>query len=173
MTITYAVGQRLTATILQQLADYTVNKPLVRLIATATQNLTDNTDTAITFGTSSTIIDTHSYHSETVNTSRVTPLIAGYYRVYGLVAYSAQTTYVSLQSVIRFNGVDQAGNQRSGPNASLSPRGVPAEGTFLCNGSTDYLELSGLQDDSGGTTRATVASGSTTSYFEVEFVRPA
>lgn len=173
MTITYAVGQRLTATVIQQLADYTVNKPVVRLIATTTQNLTDNTAAAIAFGTSSTIIDTHSYHSEVTNNTRVTPLIAGYYRVYGLVAYSAQTTYLSLQSVIRFNGVDQAGNQRNGPNATSSPRGVPAEGTFLCNGSTDYLEIAGLQDDSGGTTRATVSSGSTTSYLEVEFVRPA
>lgn len=173
MTITYAVGQRLTATVLQQLADYTVNRPIVRLIQTATQNLTDNTSTPVTFTTSSTIIDTHSYHSETVNTSRVTPLIAGYYRAFGVVAYSAQTTYLSLQSVIRFNGVDQAGNQRHGPNATSSPRSVGAEGLFLCNGSTDYLELGALQDDSGGTTRATVASGSTTSYFEVEFVRPA
>jgi hypothetical protein len=171
MTTTYAVGQRLTATVLQSLADYTINRPIVRLIATATQNLTNNTSTAITFGASSTIIDTHSYHSESSNTSRVTPLIAGYYRAMGVVAHGGSASYTTLQSVIKFNGVDQAGNQRQGPNATNSQRGVPAEGVFLCNGSTDYLELAGLQA-SGGTV-ATVASGSTTSYFEVEFVRPA
>jgi hypothetical protein len=173
MTTTYAVGQRLTAAMLQSLADYTVNRPLVRLVAAATQSLTNNTSTAIQFGTGSTSIDTHGYHSEVTNNSRVTPLVAGYYRAYGVVAYGARTDYTSLQSVIRFNGTDQAGNQREGPNATSSPRGVPAEGEFLCNGSTDYLELGGLQVNGAAAAQVTTSSGSTTSYFEVEFVRPA
>ena len=171
MTTTYAVGQRLTAALLQDLADKTLNRPFVRLVAAATQNLTNNTSTAIQFGTGSTSIDTHGYHSEVTNNSRVTPLIAGYYRATGLVAYGNSSTYTSLQTVIRFNGTDQAANERHGPNTTLSPRGVHAEGTFLCNGTTDYLELGGLQV-SGGTV-ATTSSGSTTSYFEVEFLRPA
>lgn len=174
MSTTYAVGQRLTATILQALADATVNRPLVRLVATATQNLTNNTSTAITFTTSSTIIDTHAYHSETVNTSRVTPLIAGYYRAQGAVAFGARTDYTTLQSLIKFNGTDQSGNRRSGPNTAASqPRSEDAEGLFLCNGTTDYLELAGLQVNVATATQATSSSGTTTSYFEVEFVRPA
>lgn len=171
MTTTYAVGQRLTAALLQDLADSTVNKPVVRLIATATQNLANNTSVAIAFGAGSTITDTHAYHSEVTNNTRVTPLKAGYYRATGAVAVSQSTAAPTLQAVIKFNGTDQAGNRRSGPNATTSPRSEDAEGTFLCNGSTDYLELAGLQN-SGGTI-ATTASGSTTSYFEVEFVRPA
>jgi hypothetical protein len=173
MSVTYAVGQRLTAAILQSLADYTVNRPFVRLVAAATQNLTNNTSTAIQFGTGSTSIDTHGYHSEVTNNSRVTPLVAGYYRAVGAVSYGARVDYTSLQTVIRFNGADQSANQRSGPNATSSPRSEAAEGTFLCNGTTDYLELGGAQVNGAAATQATTSSGSTTSYFEVEFLRPA
>lgn len=173
MATTYAVGQRITATLLQALADATVNRPIVRLIATATQSLTDNTSTAIQFGTGSTIIDTHGYHSEVTTNTRVTPQIAGYYECNGVVANGARTDYASIQTVIRFNGTDQPGNQRQGPNATSSPRSAGAQGTFLMNGSTDFLELGGLQDNVANAAQATTASGSTTSYFEVVFVRPA
>ena len=175
MTISYAVGQRLTASLLQTLADYTVNRPIVRLIATATQNLTDNTGAAITFGAGSTVIDTHSFHSESVNTSRVTPTVAGYYKAWGTAAYAGQADNdpITLQTAVRFNGVDQVGNVRVGPNTTNTPRGVAAGPVILlCNGTTDYIELSALQDNTDNDTTATTSSGSTNSYLEVEFVRP-
>jgi hypothetical protein len=174
MTTTYAVGQRLTASLLQALADSTVNKPIVRLIATSTQSLTDNTSTAIAFGAGSTIIDTHGYHDEVTNNTRVTPTKAGYYRAWGIVAYGSRTDYATLQSVIRFNGTDQVGNHRLGPNATSTPRGASAGPIIvLCNGTTDYIELGGLQDNVANAAQATTSSGSTNSYLEVEFVRPA
>ena len=175
MTITYAVGQRLTAEVLQQLADYTVNRPLVRLVATSTQNISDNTGTTIQFGTASTVIDTHGFHSETVNNTRVTPTIAGYYRAWGTIAHGSRTDYATIQSSIRLNGVDQIGNTRLAPNStSDSARSGSAEPiTVLCNGTTDYIELGTIQNNTANVTQATTASGSTCSYFEVEFVRPA
>lgn len=174
MPVSYAVGQRFTAATLQALADYTINRPLVRLVSVATQNLTDNTAAAIAFGTGSTLIDTHGYHSESINNTRITPVLAGYYKIFGLVAYGSATTLLSLQTVIRLNGVDQPGNTREGPNATSSPRGTPAGPiTLFCDGLTNYIEIAGLQDNSGGTTIATTSSGSTVSYLEVEFLRPA
>lgn len=174
MTTTYAVGQRLTTSLLQYLADNTVNKPLVRLVAVATQSLNDNTSTAIAFGTGSTVIDTHAYHDEVTNNTRVTPLKAGYYRAWGTVSYGSRTDYATLQSVIRFNGVDQVGNNRIGPNATSTPRSATAGPvTLLCNGTTDYIELGALQDNTANVAQTTTSSGSSNSYLEVEFVRPA
>jgi hypothetical protein len=174
MSITYAVGQRISAATLQALADYTVNRPLVRLVSTAAQNLADNTATSIAFGTGSTLIDTHGYHSESTNNTRVTPVLAGYYEIFGLVAYGAATTLLTLQTVIRLNGVDQPGNTRQGPNATSSARSTAAGPiTLFCDGLTNYIEVAGLQDNSGGTTIATTSGGTTVSYLEVKFLRPA
>lgn len=174
MTTSYAVGQRLTASLLQDLADNTVNRPLVRLVATSTQSLTDNTGAAIAFGAGSTVIDTHGYHDESTNNSRVTPQKAGYYRAWGKVAHGARSDYATLQTTIRFNGVDQIGNERVGPNATSTTRtGAGGPVTLLCNGTTDYIELGAIQDNTANAAQSTSVGGSTTSYLEVEFVRPA
>lgn len=174
MTTSYAVGQRLTASLLQALADNTVNRPIVRLVATATQSLTDNTGTAIAFGTGSTIIDTHGYHDETTNNTRVTPTKAGYYRAWGRVHVGFRTDYATIQASIRFNGTDQSGNDRVGPNNTNSSRTAGAGPVMLlCNGTTDYIELAAIQDNTANAAQNTNAGGSSTSYLEVEFVRPA
>jgi hypothetical protein len=174
MSTTYAVGQRLTASILQTLADATVNRAVVRLVATSTQNLTNNTSTAITFGASSTIIDTAGLHSEVSNTSRVTPTTAGYYLAWGAVVHGSRSDYTSVRAAIRFNGTDQAGDNRVASNTTAGTRTATAGPVMLlCNGTTDYIEISGLQVNSATATQATSQSGSSTSFLEVEFLRPA
>jgi hypothetical protein len=173
VAITYAVGQRWTAVLAQQLADYTVNRPLVRLVAQSAQSISDNTHTAVTFGVGSTVVDTHGYHSETVNSSRVTPLIAGWYKVSGGYATSARADYVTLQASLRLNGSNIASDHRTGPNATSTTRGISVGPIYVeLNGSTDYVEIGAYQDNTANAAANTAVSGSTTSTLQVEFVRP-
>jgi len=172
MTISYAVGQRLTATLLQQLADYTVNRPIVRLVQQSAQALADATDVAIQYGAGSTAIDTHTYHSETVNTTRITPLIAGLYRVHAFGFFETETTPVVAGTWIRLNGSSaQAPAGRMGTaSTGLQSFSMPTIVDISLNGSTDYVEHIMNQDSAGADN--TNASGQFRSVFGIEFLRP-
>lgn len=173
MTITYAVGQRLTASLLQTLADYTVNRPLVRLVQQSAQTMVNSTETVITFGTGSEVVDTHGYHDETTNNTRVTPQIAGWYELRGTVYFSATNGYLTLQAQPRLNGVNYATADRQIMTAAASSqRAVGFTPVMvLLNGSTDYVELMGLQTSAANQNTYVVTSQA--SVFEVEFIRPA
>jgi hypothetical protein len=175
MAITYAVGQRITATLLQTLADYGPNKGIVRLIQQSGQNLSDNTDTALSFGAGSEDVDTAGWHDEVTNNTRITPTVAGYYVFTGLLFVPANTDYLNLQVYIRRNGATiLPSSARHGPNATNSSRSVQITcDHVLMNGSTDYVEAVGNQDNSSSATRTTTSTGSNTScLFTAEFVRP-
>lgn len=172
MSITYAVGQRFTATLLQTLADYTVNKPFVRLVQQTAQALADNTDVAVTYGLGSTVFDTHTYHSETVNTTRITPLIAGIYAMRVVGFFETETTPVLATSYVRQNGVTNLPAAARAATASLGLQsftlGTYTEASF--NGSTDYVEHMMLQDSAGADN--TNSSGHFRCSFALEFIRP-
>lgn len=175
MAVTYAVGQRLTATLLQTLADYTVNKGITRLIQQSAQSLTDNTDTALTFGAGSDDVDTSGWHDEVTNNTRITPTVAGYYVATGLMFVPAAADYVNLQVYIRKNGSTiLPSSVRIGPNATSSSRSVQVTcDHILLNGSTDYLEAVANQDNSASASRNTTSTGGSSScIFTLEFVRP-
>lgn len=179
MTITYAVGQRLTAELLQELADYTVNRPLVRLVAptTGTQALPHNTSTIIQFGSGSTVIDTHGFHDEAVNNTRITPNVAGIYEVNGAVWFATRTDYILLHASIGFNGSEVSSAPRLAlPSTATAsqPRSQhisPLQVEF--NGTTDYTELRGIQANAASAASTTSATLPFLSFFQVKFLRPA
>lgn len=147
-------------------------RPIVRLIQAAAQSINDNTHTALTFGTGATVIDTHNFHSETTNNTRVTPNVPGWYEVSGSYATVAGADYLSLQGSIRLNGSNLAPDARTGPNATSATRSTSAGPVLVpCNGTTDYIEIAGFQDNSANTARNTSISGSTTSCLQVIFTR--
>lgn len=170
MTIDYAVGQRLTATLLQQLADYTVNRPLVRLVATSAQALADNTATAIQFGVGSDIIDTHDFHNESSNNTRITPSIPGVYRFSGSVLFEGQTTAVVSNAFLRLNGATSLAPAGRGTPPGTLAFGLSTTLEQEMNGSTDYMELVGQQDSAGADN--TNQSSQFSCVFECEFLRP-
>lgn len=145
----------------------TAGKPLVRLVASAAQSLATSTLTAITF-TGSEDIDTHGFHNPASNTSRITPTIAGYYRLYGVVVFF--TTTATLEAYIAKNGTAVAGGQREAAVATGAVRGLTASSILSANGSTDYFEIQGWQNSGGAL--LTNLSGRITSMFECEFIRP-
>lgn len=176
MAITYAVGQRLTATLLQTLADYTVNKPYVRLVQQSGQTLTHNTETVITFGTGATVYDTHDFHSESSNTSRIVPNIAGLYELRGTTYFSQNTDYIVLQCQPRLNGANYATAQRLVKASTATADVVQALsfGPILipANGTTDYFEMMALQQDSGSAAETTFVNSTSASVLECKFVQP-
>ena len=175
MAITYAVGQRITATLLQTLADYTVNKGVTRLVQQAAQALADATDTALTFGAGSDDVDTAGWHDEVTNNTRITPTVAGYYTFTGMMWVPAAADYVSLQVNIRKNGsTNLPSASRHGPNATSSSRSIQVvTDGVLMNGSTDYVEVLGNQDNTASASRNTTSSGGSTSCtFTAQFIRP-
>lgn len=169
-----AAGDKILAADVDDIEEATIDAPLVRLVAQSTQSISNNTNTAITFGASSEDIDTHGYHDTSSNTSRVTPQLEGYYRCYGTITFGARADYTNVNAWIRKNGSSNAaGGQRYGPSSASSQVHTPsAQALIGLNGSTDYVELVGNQSNGAAAAQATNASSQFSCCFEVEFVRP-
>lgn len=151
--------------------DALVNKPVGRLRQTVTQSgLTDATIFAVTFTTED--FDTHSYHSTSSNTSRVTPTKAGYYRTAGVLCFAGQSDYVGLDAMIRLNGTALQGATRYGPPGNNTTIALPVDAIVPINGSGDYFELAGRADRSGNTSTGTTFSSFLGSTLEWEYIRP-
>lgn len=145
-------------------------KPIGRLVQATAQSIPNNADTAITFATGSTATDPYSFHSETTNTTRVTPTVAGWYRIYGSVMWAAPAAaWTTLRAAILRGGTAQGGRKAYGPNNTLAQRSCDCWALLDMNGSTDYFELSGYQN-SGAAVLTTVGS-SFVSILEWEYVR--
>lgn len=112
------------------------------------QSLTSGSATAITF-TGTEFIDTHNYHNPSSNSSRVTPLIAGYYSVVGTLSV-VSAAYTQVSAAIGVNGTRIAPQVVLRPDAASSAaQSVQTTTIVSMNGSTDYFELYGSQNSSG------------------------
>jgi hypothetical protein len=167
-----AAGDPVYATDVDTLADQTTGRPLVRLVQQTAQSLTDNTEAAITFGSGSEDIDTHGYHDTSSSNTRVTPGLAGYYQVTGTLVMVARADYATIVARVGKNGSAQAPAGRQGPNATSSARSVTATAMLSANGTTDYFELLGTQDNTANVAQLTSVGGSFASVLEVEYLRP-
>lgn len=165
-----AAGDRVDAADITSIENYTTERPLVVLVQATVQSISDATDTAITFGTGSEEIDTHGFHSDTTNTSRVTPTVAGYYRVFGKFHIGARADFSTITAFVFKNG-GVVTRERVGPNATALSRTVTVTKILSLNGSTDYVELYGNQDNAANVAVST-STGSFACTLEVEFLRP-
>ncbi len=166
-----AAGDPVESSDVTTVEDYTIRKPIVRLIQQVAQSMTSGTAAALTFGTGSEDIDTHGFHDVSVNNTRITPTIAGYYRLSGCFSMSS-ATYTQSLAGFRKNGSNVSPLTTLRPDAaSASANSTPATAvTLTANGSTDYFEFIG-QQNSGGAQNTSVAAG-LASVFECEFIRP-
>jgi hypothetical protein len=170
---TFFAGDELAAADLEKLNVTTVAKPIGRLIQQpASQALADNTAVAVTFGTGSTVYDTNSFHSESSNTTRVTPSIAGYYRFSGVVFFETEASPVVASANFRFNGTTNLAAAWRAGTASIGLQAFSGltQVTIAMNGTTDYVELMALQDSAGADNTNTSVHFSST--LEWEFIRP-
>jgi hypothetical protein len=133
------------------------------ILENTSQNVPSGVNTAVTFATE--VLDPLNWHSTVTNNTRITPNIAGFYLV-----------------TMQMNDVNGAGQTRAA--LSLTKNGAEITGVRIrmdttgedddfalagyvqCNGTTDYLEMNVLQNNSGGVSRTITAR------FTVQFVHP-
>ena len=144
---TVATGDRILASTINDIIQYGLNRPTVRLVQSAAQSMPDNTQTALTF-TGTEDIDTHGFHDPTTNSSRITPNVAGLYVFWGAYYTGAATTPVSIDCCLRKNAATATATGSRDTLGTIATSSW-AEAVFEMNGTTDYVELVGLQDSSG------------------------
>jgi hypothetical protein len=172
--LTVFTGDKTFASVINAIIAGSTGKPLVRLIQQAAQTLASDTDIALTFGAASEDIDTHGFHDTSTNNSRITPSIAGYYRLTGTVWWAADADVISYYASVGKNGTIVQRNRLVLPSTALaSPltRSVTITAIQQCNGTTDYFELYGRQLQAAAASLATSVAGQFASVFECEFLR--
>jgi hypothetical protein len=152
-------------------------KPFVQLFLPAHFSIVDNTNVAVPWGTGSETggIDTHNFHSEVTNNSRITPTVAGRYAVRFKTVFGNNTTG-DRRAWITKNGILQTPHARIGFNANslnYSPA-LPVDRTVYCNGTTDYIEAWVFQNSGAALNLLgnTDLTSSSVSEIEVEYIGP-
>lgn len=146
-----------------------VNPPIVQLVAqSGGQSLT--AAAALSFGAGSEVIDTHNFHDTTINPTRITPTIAGTYRLTASVLCAANT-FTKILMVFRKNAANVPPLIPYHPDAAASQdTGFQLTTLVQANGTTDYFEIVCQLFPSGTTTSA--SGGVEASVFECEYRRP-
>jgi len=151
----------------------TTSKPIVRLVASGTQSISDSTATAIAFTAED--IDTDGFHDTSTNNTRITPTKAGYYWLKGVYYTSGRTDFVTVDAAIGKNGtaVAPAGRKNFSTAATQVSNALSVEcGAYqAANGTTDYFELIGFQDNAANAAQNTNQAGRFSCTLECEFVR--
>lgn len=175
---TVEVGDPVTADLLNLL----LNPPVCKLVAQSAQSMADATAAALVFGAGSEEIDTHSFHDETTNNTRITPTVAGVYWFDGEFFIAQMTQTGSAASALDFNfrkngsttitpgSRHSIGIITANPTSYTWPAHSQNTGTYIeCNGTTDYVEMMGRQDSNGAVN--TNLSSQFSSVFQCHFVR--
>jgi hypothetical protein len=145
------------------------DRPKVRLIqqSAGTQTIA-TTDTTLTFGSGSEDFDTHSWHDESTNNSRVTVDRDGYVQITGSVVVANNTTVTVLMLSVYKNGAVQLGIARGKPSANNLSHEAGRTWIFECTAG-DYFELVAT---TAGASVSTISSGRFASTFEVTYLGP-
>jgi hypothetical protein len=174
--MSFAAGQIVTEDDFADLILASSERPTVRLVQATAQTVSHDTDTAITFGTGSTDIDTHNFHSEVTNPSRITPSVPGYYRLRAHLFWANDTDILRLETTLAKNAGVVPPRARflyptTNTSGNFSRVGIPVEGILSANGSSDYFEVYGRHVQTTSATLATIVGGSFSSVFECEYLR--
>jgi len=167
-----AAGDPIRATDDDVITQASSGKPLVRLIQQVAQSIPSGISTAITFGAGSEDIDTNGWHDTVTNNTRVTPTVAGYYRVTGgyVTTTSSFAAANSIDCAVAKNGVSAASGERQGGATTNTQLMCIAGAILSANGTTDYFEC--MANQVTGVAINTHIAQRLSSFLEVEFLRP-
>jgi len=144
-----------------------VTAPVFRAYASASQSITNNVETKLNLNTES--YDSHGYFDATTN-YRFTPLEAGYYRISGLVRFSAAAAIGIVYATIYKNGTSYSRGQEF-ININQASGAVSIDDEIFFNGTSDYIELWGLVN--GTTPIFQALTAAVTSRLTGSFIRSA
>ena len=157
---TWVAGEIVTAAYLnsnvRDAGNFFLSWPVCETRQTLAQSLTNSTATTILYDTND--IDTDSGHSTSTNTSRYTGKTAGRFQISGGIGYASNATgqrWVEWQK----NGTSiNGGGVLAAPVNGQITRLPARTMTVFLNGSTDYVELMGLQTSGGALNTAVSAA---------------
>lgn len=154
---TWVTGEVVTAAFMnsniRDAGNFFLSWPVFEGRQTVAQSLANGSGIAILFDTED--VDTDSGHSTVTNTSRYTPQTQGRFQHAGGVGYASSATG-SRWAYWGINAVALNGSSQSIPGNVA--RLTAATMTSVFNGTTDYLELFGLQN-TGGALNTDVGTG--------------
>lgn len=167
-----AAGDPILASTINALISYGLNKPSGRIRqGTAQTGIASGATTAVTFAAADEV-DTGGFHDTVTNNTRVTPTVAGLYRVSGGVSIAGQTDFTQVQGWIGRNGSSNlAPAHRINPGTSSQTLVLPTSAMVQVNGSTDYFELYFSATRSGAGNVATAVSSQFACVLEWEWIR--
>lgn len=146
----------------------------IALTQQSTQALGSGSATALTYGASSEKFHFNagtSWHSTSVNTSRVQPDIPGWYRCDANVSMgTGATSYTQLVSSVAKNGTRDDPQGVTRPDAGTSACSSFISVMMYCNGTTDYVEHYATQTSGGS--NSTNGTAGFRSTFVVRLDRP-
>lgn len=118
------------------------NSPLPRcvLYATDAQQATANTTVWATFGAGTEQSDPLGFHSTTTNTERITPTVAGLYRVVGNWRVNGAMG-AGARITLRLNGTTTIAMEANDLANTAANSALSVITTLKLNGTTDYVEL--------------------------------
>lgn len=146
---TRAAGTRLTGAIWQSdvtdTATYLLNRPLFIGVQSSVQTTTTGGWTTLTFDTET--VDTYNGHSTSVNNSRYTAQVAGYYRVTGTASFATNSTGSRGCRISKNGSIITGSGQLAGAGTLNAVISCASTVVFLAVG--DYVELSAGQNSGG------------------------
>lgn len=168
----FAAGDPIYADDLNELLKYSVNRRHCTLVQQSGQSVSDNTETSITFGSGSESFDDYGWHSTSSNTDRITPNVAGRYRVVAQLVFAFSTTITRCAVSVSKNGsiIDSSGNHKPNSTNSVATMGGIVETFVDLNGTTDYISMSARHQSSGSASQTTNVSTSGMTKLHVELI---
>jgi hypothetical protein len=169
-------GSRVKSADITTLEGYSSARPmtLVRQ-ATTGQTIANNTTTVLTFPTATAVeeYDDLGWHDGSTNTSRITPTIAGRYRIKGHVTWAASNSITCCTMTLLKNGaaLTASGNHKPNGTNTLATFGGTAEWIADANGTTDYFEMSANHNSTAAVSQTTNVTGSGYTWLLVELIR--
>lgn len=150
---------------------------ICKLRQAAVQSITDSTDTILTFGTAAGNEDTDplGWHSLTVNNSRITPTLTGWFDVGVDMVWEFNTVLQYCDAIVRKNGttVERTANIQfptTGQN-NVSKFGGRGVWPLQVNTIGDYFEM-GARQTSGGARNTNGGNGTASPRFWVRYLGP-
>lgn len=141
---TFRPGQVLTDARLN--ADEMIGQLVFQAGRASVQSIPNNTQTAVSFDTPT--VDTLGAYSAGTPT-RFTPNVAGYYVCSGMMSFASSAAGTGRIGTFAKNGTGLI-NIRMGYTLVALSTTIPIPPyAIYCNGTTDYIELRGLQDSGG------------------------
>jgi hypothetical protein len=163
LTLPDATGTVLTTAT----AGVPVNGPAFSAYLASTQSVTNNVATKVTINTE--VFDTNSCFDNATN-YRFTPTVAGYYQVNGVLRLSAASSLSAGWVSIYKNGSEYSRGVEYNTALTGVPQLVVSDIVYF-NGSTDYVELYGLNNANTPTFQA--VNTAITARFSASMVRSA